>query len=70
MSEQETATREQQSGVDDVRRVREEIAALYGGDIRAHIADTNRIVAPLLEKLGIKEGAPSKRTDSRTGTEG
>jgi hypothetical protein len=59
------------TGVADVRRVREKIAAQYGGDLRQHVAETDRIVEPLIEKLGLKQGVPAARTDDRrSGTEG
>jgi hypothetical protein len=58
------------TGTADVRRVREKIAAQYNGDIRRHADDTDRIVEPLLAKLGLKEGTPSRRVARRSGTEG
>ncbi len=58
------------TGTADVRRVREEIAAQYNGDIRRHVADTKRIVEPLIEKLGLKRVAPPPRRTLRSGTEG
>jgi hypothetical protein len=58
------------SGVTDVRRVRATIAAQYGGDLRRHVADTERLVAPLIEKLGLKQGIPPRPDESRSGTEG
>ena len=51
----------EETGVADVRRVREKIAAQYHGDLREHIADTDRIVEPLIEKLGLKQGIPARR---------
>ena len=60
----------EETGVADVRRVREKIAAQYHGDLREHIADTNRIVEPLIEKLGLKQGIPARQDDQRSGTEG
>jgi len=57
------------SGVADVRLVREKIAKQYQGDLRKHIEDTNRIVEPLIEKLGLKRGVPP-RDGRRSGTEG
>jgi hypothetical protein len=59
-----------QTGVADVRLVREKIAAQYKGDLRKHVAETDRIVQPLIEKLGLKEGVPPKKDDRRSGTEG
>lgn len=58
------------SGVADVRAVREKIAARYDGNLRTHVADTDRLVAPLIEQLGLKQGVPPRRTDRRSGTEG
>lgn len=58
------------TGVADVRVVREKIAFLYRGDLRKHVADTQRIVEPLIEKLGLKEGVPPRKDDRRSGTEG
>lgn len=60
----------QNTGVADVRAVRDQIAAQHRGDLRNHAAETNRIVEPLIEKLGLKEGVPSKSDDRRSGTEG
>ncbi|HZL35777.1 MAG TPA: hypothetical protein VFC78_10745 [Tepidisphaeraceae bacterium] len=60
----------EETGAADVRRVREKIAAQYHGDLREHIADTNRIVEPLIEKLGLKQGIPARQDDRRSGTEG
>jgi hypothetical protein len=60
----------EETGVADVRIVRDKIAALYHGDLRKHVAETDCIVEPLIEKLGIKEGAPPRRDDRRSGTEG
>jgi hypothetical protein len=57
------------SGVTDVRRVRATIAAQYGGDLRRHVADTERLVAPLIDKLGLKQGVPPRPDESRSGTE-
>ncbi len=58
------------TGVADVRLVRETIAAQYNGDLRRHIAETNRIVEPLIEELGLKQGVPPRSNDRRSGTEG
>lgn len=58
---QQIVDRSEDTGVADVRHVRQRIAAKYNGDLRKHIADTNQIVQPLLEKLGLKEGAPPTR---------
>jgi hypothetical protein len=59
------------SGVADVRLVRAKIAAQYNGDLRRHVADSDRLVASLVEKLGLKQGLPPpRRNDRRSGTEG
>jgi hypothetical protein len=58
------------TGVADVRAVRNKIAAEYNGDLRKHVAETSRIVEPLIEKLGLKQGAPARPDDRRSGTEG
>ncbi len=60
----------EETGVADVRVVRDKIASLYHGDLRKHAAETDRIVAPLIEKLGLKEGVPTRHDDRRSGTEG
>jgi len=60
----------EETGVADVRLVREKIALQYHGDLRKHVAETDRIVQPLIEKLGLKEGVPPKTDDRRSGTEG
>jgi hypothetical protein len=58
------------TGVDDVRAVRNKIAAQYNGDLRKHVAETNEIVEPLIKKLGLKQGVPVRTDDRRSGTEG
>ena len=58
------------TGVSDVRLVREKIAEKYKGDLRKHVADTNRIVEPLVQKLGLTEGVPPRNDGRRSGTEG
>jgi hypothetical protein len=40
------------TGVADVRNVREKIAKQYNGDLKKHVAETNAIVDPLIERLG------------------
>ncbi|MGN6625772.1 MAG: hypothetical protein ACTHLN_04060 [Tepidisphaeraceae bacterium] len=60
----------EETGVADVRRVRELIAARHHGDLREHIAETRRIVEPLIEQLGLKQGAPIRGDDRRQGTAG
>lgn len=41
------------TGVDDVRRVREQIAAEHGDDFVAHVAETNRIAEELRGRLNL-----------------
>ena len=58
----------QQTAVDDVRAVRQAIAARHHGDMREHMAETNRIFEELREKLGLKvlrsNAAPRKHRRS------
>lgn len=61
---------EEDTGVADVRRVREQIAAQHQGNLREHFAETERIVRPLIEKLGLKEGTPARNDPGRSGTDG
>ena len=56
------------SGVDDVRPVREKIAATYQGDLRRHVAETAQLVEPLMESLGVKRGVPPRRDRKQSGT--
>jgi hypothetical protein len=58
------------TGVADVRAVRNKIAAQYNGDMRKHIAETEKIVEPMIKKLGLKHGVPARTDDRRSGTEG
>ena len=60
----------EETGVADVRRVRDKIASQYNGDLRQHAADTDRIVEPLIARLGLKQGVLPKSPDQRSGTEG
>jgi hypothetical protein len=58
------------TGVADVRRVREKIAAQYHSDLRRHVAETEQMVQPLIEKLGLKQGVPRPSGGRRSETEG
>jgi hypothetical protein len=58
------------TGVADVRAVRNKIAAQYAGDLQKHVAETNRIVEPLIKKLGLKEGTPTRHDDRQSGAAG
>jgi hypothetical protein len=42
----------------------------YHGDLREHIARSNEIAEPLIEKPGLKEGVPAQWDDRRSGTAG
>lgn len=41
----------EETGVDDVRRVREQIAAQHQGDLAAHVKETNRIAEQARQRL-------------------
>ena len=56
--------------VDDVRVVREKIAAQHQGDLEAHRRETNRIFESLREKLGltvVKAPGPNSPLQGKTG---
>ena len=59
------------TGVDDVRVVRERIAALHRGDLAAHVAETNRLAeeARLSLRLGPVVSPPAE-PNRRSGTDG
>lgn len=44
---------ESETAVDDVRRVREQIHRESGGDVRKHVAESNRFLAERREALGL-----------------
>ena len=58
------------TGVADVRLVREKIAAQYNGDLKMHVAQTTKMIEPLIEKLGLKQGTPARRDGRRSVSEG
>jgi hypothetical protein len=62
---------EEKTGVDDVRRVREQIARQHNGNLAEHIAETNRIADEVRQhhQLGpvVK---PPQGASQRSGTEG
>ena len=64
----------QETGVADVRHVREKIAKQHGGNLAEHIAESNRIAEALREKLRlgpvVPPPAPPSRRSPRSGTEG
>ncbi len=62
---------EEETGVDDVRRVREQIARQHHGDFTAHVAETNRIAAELAARLHLGPVVPPPLGGrQRSGTEG
>jgi hypothetical protein len=56
-----------ETAVDDVRRVREQIAAEHRGDLRAHREETIRIAAEYREKLGLRPVQPPPREEGIAG---
>jgi hypothetical protein len=55
------------TAVDDVRRIREEIAAQHQGNIREHMQETNRIFEEWRAKLKLRAATPPNDS-RRTGT--
>lgn len=53
MSDTQKQDRER-TPVDDVRAVRERIAAQHAGDLREHLLESNRVFESLREKLNLK----------------
>ena len=58
------------TAVDDVRRVRERLDRESGGDLRKHVAETNRIFEQLRSKLHIKTTCTPETPPRRSGTDG
>jgi hypothetical protein len=60
---------QEETAVGDVRRVREAIARQHGGNLRAHVAETNRLFERVAPSLGLKKSSrsPRKKTHARTG---
>ena len=61
---------DERSGVDDVCRVREQIASQHRGDLAAHVAESNRIAEELRKRLRlgpVVQPPPSHKP--RSGTE-
>jgi hypothetical protein len=54
--------------VDDVRRVREDIAGQHGGDFEKHAEETTRIAEQLRAKLKIRLVKTPSENRARTGT--
>ena len=57
------------TAVDDVRRVREKIAAQHRGDLRAHMKETTRIFEQLRVQLKLKVVSPPTGSARRSGTQ-
>jgi hypothetical protein len=70
MSQPPNETESEDGSVAHVRAVRAKIASQYGGDLRRHVADTDRMITALIGKLGLKQGLPPRRDDRRCGTAG
>jgi hypothetical protein len=70
MNNKETAPHREETGVDDVRRVREKIARDHNGDLAAHVAETNRIAEELRRRLRLGRVVPPPTGGQRSGTEG
>jgi len=58
------------TAVDDVRRVREEIARQHAGDLRGHVDETNRITEELVKKLNLKTVKTPASKPAHDGTGG
>lgn len=65
MSDKPKRQTDEPTAVDDVRRVREKIAAQHGGDLRAHMEETNRIFEELRAKLNLRVVEPPSRDARR-----
>ena len=61
--------RQEPTAVDDVRRVREQIAKKHHGNLREHMEETNRIFEELRVKLNLKVVLPPDES-RRSGTSG
>ena len=65
MTETEHKTQEP-TAVDDVRHVREKIAAQHGGNMREHMEETNRIFEQMRTRLNLKVASAGQRPACRT----
>ena len=66
----ELESNEQQTAVDDVRRVRERLSGEANGDLATLARESNRAVEELSEKLGLKTVLPPAPTRQSDGTRG
>jgi hypothetical protein len=61
----------EETGADDVRRVREQIARQHGGDLAAHVAETNRLAEEVRRRFQLGPVvSPPPSGSHRSGTEG
>lgn len=61
----------EETGVTDVRRVRESIARQHNGNLAEHVAESNRIADALRDKLRLGPIVqPPSRRAQKSGTEG
>ncbi len=58
------------SGVADIRRVRDAIARQHQGDLSEHVAETNRIAEALREKLRLGPVVQPPPRPRKSGTQG
>lgn len=66
-----SAPEPEETGVADVRRVREAIARQHQGNLAEHVAESNRIAQELCAKLHLGPVVqPPARRASKSGTEG
>jgi len=70
MNDSQSKLPDEPTAVDDVRRVRVKIAAAYGGDFLRHVEETNRIVEPLIDQLGLRRIEPEKTPSRKTSATG
>ena len=63
-------TSNEETAVDDVRRIREQIDRESGGDLRKPVEETNRIAEQYRDQLGLKIVQPPPRQVRRNGTGG
>ena len=52
----------EETGVEDVRRVCEQIARQHAGDLAAHVAETNRIAEEVRRRLALDPVVPPPRS--------
>ncbi len=63
----------EETPVDDVRRVREQLDREYGGDLRRHVRDSNAVARRLATRLGVKlvrVGKGGRRSSGRAKARG